>query len=356
MPVTLAQAQLNTQDDVDYAVIDDLRRYSWLMDQMVFDDTVTPGTGGATLTYGYTRLLAASGADFRAVNTEYSATEATRQRHTVDLKILGGAFQVDRTLARLGPAATNEIQFQMQQKLTSIRSRFQQELILGDVAVDADGFDGLDKSLTGESTEYLPGDEGVTTGYLDWTPGAINTQALAMAGLDHLDSFLSRIMPSHTGGGDGGAPGALPPGVKAILGNTVSITRVRALARWAGLYTNTKDDLGRQVEQYGPWVLVDLGDRMNGSAPIIPIETRDADDDGGTTPEVSGLTDLYAVSFGLDAFHGASAAGQPLVKTYMPDFELPGAVKTGEVEMGPVAAVLRNTKACGVIRNIKVQG
>ncbi|MEU5608448.1 major capsid protein [Streptomyces sparsogenes] len=353
MPVTLAQAQINTQTDVDYAVIDNLRRYSWLLDQMVFDDTVNPGTGGATLTYGYTRLVSASGADFRAVNTEYSPTEATRQRLTVDLKPLGGAFQIDRILARLGSAATNEIMFQMQQKLTSIRSRFQEELINGDVAVDADGFDGLDKSLTGQPTEYLPSANGVTTGYLDWTPGTINTQSLAMAGLDHLDSFLSRIVPSHTGGGDAGAPGALPPGVKALLGNTVSITRVRALARWAGLYTNTKDDLGRQVETYGPWVLVDLGDNHTGTGPIIPTETRDPDG-AGAGGNITGLTDLYAVSFGLDAFHGASVAGQPLVQTFMPDFTEPGAVKRGEVEMGPVAAVLRNTKSCGVIRNIKV--
>jgi hypothetical protein len=353
MPVTLAQAQLNTQADVDYAVIDNLRRYSWLLDQMVFDDTVTPGTGGSTLTYGYTRLVSASGADFRAVNTEYSPTEATRQRYTVDLKPLGGAFQVDRILARLGQAATNEIMFQMQQKLTSIRSRFQEELINGDVAVDADGFDGLDKILTGQPTEYLPAANGVTSGYLDWTPGTINTQALAMAGLDHLDAFLSRIVPSHTGGGDAGAAGALPPGVKAILGNTVSITRVRALARWAGLYTNTRDDLGRPIERYGPWVLVDLGDNHLGTAPIIPTETRDPDG-GGAGGNVTNLTDLYAVSFGLDAFHGASVANQPLVQTFMPDFSEPGAVKRGEVEMGPVAAVLRNTKACGVLRNIKI--
>ena len=37
MPVTLAQAQINTQADVDYAVIDNLRRYSWLLDQIDLD-------------------------------------------------------------------------------------------------------------------------------------------------------------------------------------------------------------------------------------------------------------------------------------------------------------------------------
>ncbi|MDX3019866.1 major capsid protein [Streptomyces acidiscabies] len=353
MPVTLAQAQINTQADVDYAVIDNLRRYSWLLDQIVFDDTVTPGTGGASLTYGYTRLTAARGAAFRAINAEYTAAEASRARQTVELKPLGGSFAVDRVLSSLGQAQTNEVTFQMQQLLTAVRTRFQDELINGDIAVDANGFDGLDKVLTGQATEYLPLNEGVTTGYLDWTRGTIDTQAEAMAQLDVIDDFLSRIVPSHTGGGDQGVPGALPPGVKAILGNTKSITRMRALARWAGIYTQTKDDLGRQIESYGPWTLVDLGDNALGAAPIIPIETRDPDG-AGSGGNITNLTDLYAVSFGLDALHGASVAGKPLVETWMPDFAHAGAVKAGEIEMGPVAMVLRNSKSSGVLRNVKV--
>ncbi|MFL6138807.1 MAG: major capsid protein [Frankiaceae bacterium] len=354
MPVTLAQAQLNTNDDVNFAVIDNLRRYSWLLDQVVFDDTVTPGTGGASLTYGYTRLLAARGAQFRAFNAEFVPAQASRERKTVDLKPLGGSFQVDRALAQLGPAVTNEITFQMSQLLTSTRTRFQDELINGDVAVDANGFDGLDKSLVGQSTEYLPLAEGTATGFLNWTVGSITDQTKAHAALDALDDFLSRIVPSKTGGGDLGAAGALPVGVKAILGNTTSITRVRALARWAAMFTAQKDDLGREIEMYGSWVLIDLGDKDDGSGPIIPIETRDPDA-GGAGGNVTGLTDLYAASFGLDSLHGASPAGRELVQTYMPPMDLPGAVKTGEIEMGPVAGVLRNTKSCAVLRNVKVK-
>ncbi len=333
MPITLAQAAVNTQNDVDFSVIDNLRRYSWLLDQIVFDDTVTPGTGGGSLTYGYTRLTAAAPADFRTLNTEYTPGQATRTRYTVDLKPLGGSFTVDRVLANLGPAATNEVTFQMQQLLTSIKVRFQQEVILGDTAVDADGFDGLDKILTGTSTEL--------TTATNWTLSTINTQALAMAELDKLDEWLSRIVPSHTGSGDQGAPGALPPGVKAILGNTKSITRLKALARWAGIYTETKDDLGRKVMTYGEWNLVDIGDRADGSTPIIPITTN--------------ATAIYAVTFGLDAFHAASVANAPLTLTNLPDFSTTGAVKSGEIEMGPVAMVLKNTKSAGVYRNITVQ-
>lgn len=353
MPVTLAQAQLNSAPDIDYAVIDNLRRNSWLMDHMVWDDTVTPGTGGGSLVYGYTRLLAPSTAQFRRFNEEYPANQATREQKTTTLHPLGGAFSVDRTLANLGQTATNEIMFQMSQKLTSVRTRFQQELILGDVAVDDAGFDGLDKSLTGQSTEYLPLNEGVATGYINWAPSAITSEDLAMSAFDALDDFLARIMGSQTGSGDTGADGSVPAGVKAILGNTKSIARIKSLARRASQFTSSRDDLGRNVERYGDWVLVDLGDRADGSAPIIPIRSADTDG-GGAGGVITGLTDIYAVSLGLDSFHGASVAGKPLVQTWLPDFTQAGAVKSGEVEMGPVGAVLRNTKSCGVLRNVKV--
>jgi hypothetical protein len=331
MPVTLAQAAINTLNDIDFAVIDNLRRTSWLMDQIVFDDSVSPGTGGGTMTYGYTRLTAASSASFRALNTEYTPTQATRARTTVDLKPLGGAFSLDRVLANLGAAQSNELNFQMQQLLTSIKSRFQQEVILGDTAVDANGFDGLSKSLTGTSTEN-------TTGY-NWQ--TVATQVAAQQMLDALDELLSRVVPSTVGGGDIGAPGALPTGVKAILGNTKSIFQLKRLARWASMATSEQDSMGRKIDMYGDWVLVNIGDRQDGSGPIIPI--------------TSNATDVYAVTFGLDSFHGASLGGVPLMRTAMPDFTTAGAVKSGEVEMGPIAMCLRNTKSAAVLRSVTVQ-
>ncbi|MDP9799351.1 hypothetical protein J2S43_007863 [Catenuloplanes nepalensis] len=353
MPVTLAQAQVNVQDDVAFAVIDDLRRYSWLLDRIVFDDTVNP-TGGTTLTYGYTRLVTPRTAAFRALNTEYVPGQAVRQRYNVDLKPHGGAFELDRVLAHLGQRATDEATFQVTQLTTAVHQKFQEELINGDIAVDANGFDGLDKILTGASTEYDPLTNGTATGYLNWSASAITTQALAMAALDQLDEMLAKIIPSKTGGGDLSAPGALPPGEKAILGNTKSITRIRALARWAGLYTVEKDDVGRQVERYGPWVLVDLGDGQTGASPIVPIYSADADN-AGSGGTITGLTDIYAVTFGMDALHAAAVANKPLVETWLPDYTTAGAVKKGEVEMGPTAAVLKSTRACGVLRKVKVQ-
>lgn len=353
MPVTLAQAQINSQQMIDYAVIDNLRRYSWLFDHIVWDDTVTPGTGGASLTYTWTLLSVAASSAFRAFNQEYTPGQATRTQKSVNLKPMGGAFNVDRALANLGPAATNETTFQMQQLLTTTRTNLQRSIILGDTAIDPNGFDGLNKLLTGTNTEYIPATgtsavQDAANNILHFDPAVINIQANANLALDFLDDFLSTIVPSHTGGGDQGEPGALPPGVKAIFGNTKSITRVRALARWAAMFTSAKDDLGRTVQMYGDWVLIDLGDLPDGSAPIIPIQTR------SVPGVVTGLTDLYAVTFGLDSFHGASPAGSPLVQTWLPDFSIAGAVKSGELEIGPGALVVKNTRACGVLRNVKV--
>jgi hypothetical protein len=347
MPVTFAQAAVNTLNDVDFSVIDNLRRYSWLMDHMVWDDCVNPAGGGSTLTYGYTRLTNAVGADFRALNQEYVPGQAGRARFTVDLKPFGGAFTIDRVLANLGPAATNEISFQMQQLMIGTKIRFQQELILGDSAVNSNGFDGLSKALTGTSTEKTAGytTSGSPGPTADWTAATVDTQAEAMSRLDELDDWLSLLVPSHTGSGDQGEPGALPPGQKAIIGNTKVIARLRALARWAAMYTAEKDTVGGKVGMYGDWALIDIGDRFDGSSPIIPNTVV-------AGPKT--VTDLYAVTFGLDSFHGVSVSGSPLLRTWLPDFTIAGAVKSGEVEMGPIAAVLKNTKSAAVLRSIQV--
>ena len=57
MPITLAEAKLNVQDDLQMGVIDEFRKSSFLFENLTFYDAVSPTGGGGTLTYGYTRLL-----------------------------------------------------------------------------------------------------------------------------------------------------------------------------------------------------------------------------------------------------------------------------------------------------------
>lgn len=427
MAVTLAEAKNNATDDLDVMVIDEFRKESAILDALTFDDCVNPAGGGATLTYSYRRLITQPTADFRVLNTEYTPSNVTTERYSVDLAVLGGAFEIDRVIARIGPSASGAVALNMQQKIKATKTRFQDEVINGNVvdpsADEGTGFDGLDKALRGSDTEFRA-DE-----ITDWSDFDTDTRAEQVA-LDALDEFLSLLDASPT----------------MVLGNKSALARVRACARRAGMYVqNPVDGLlgpnGRPIvrEQYGNIVFVDPGDKAGSSDPIIPVVSRadsytvalsgsptggtftltvdgqttaaiayDANAStvqaaltalpnvgaggatvsgtttktatfgravtmtgdgaaltGGTTPAVAvtatgdssdtGLTDLYAVRFGLDGFHGVSTVGGQIVSQFMPDFTTSYAVKRGEVEMGPVAVALKATRAAAVFRNIKVR-
>lgn len=56
MAITLAEAKVGMADKVDQQVVDEFRRSSLLLDRLVFDNAISPGTGGSTLTYGYIQL------------------------------------------------------------------------------------------------------------------------------------------------------------------------------------------------------------------------------------------------------------------------------------------------------------
>lgn len=108
MPVTLAEAKKNTQDKLAAMVIDEFRKSSFLMNNITFDNCVSPQGGGATMTYTYIRLLTQPTAAFREINKEYTPQEVTKERHSVDLKVFGGSFEVDRVIADMG-GVVNEV-------------------------------------------------------------------------------------------------------------------------------------------------------------------------------------------------------------------------------------------------------
>ena len=317
MAVTLEQAKLNVQDDLQLGVIDEFRKSTWLFDNLIFDDVVSATGGGATLTYAYTRLKTQPTAGFRNVNEEYATSEVEKQRFTADLKIFGGGFKVDRVIANIGGIA-DEVALQMAQKIKAAGALFNDTVINGDSAVDSKSFDGLEKALKGSSTEYKP------AAAIDLSTSEAVTKNF-QAFLDALDEFLMTLdgKPSFIGG------------------NTKLIAKLRACARRAGMYQVTKDSFGNQVESYGGIPFVDFGSKPGTNDDVVKTET-------------TGETSLYAARIGLDGFHGISMAGQPPVKTWLPDFATAGAVKEGEVEM--IAAVaLKATKAAGVMRKIKVK-
>lgn len=328
MAVTLEQAKVGMADKVNQQVTDEFRRGSLLIDKMIFDDSVSPGTGGSTLTYGYTRLKTPSKAGFRDINDEYGKQEANREKHTVDLKIFGGAFSIDRVIAETS-GAINEVDFQLKEKIKAARNLFHYTVINGDSATDEKAFDGLDKALLGSSTELGKDD------FIDLS----NSNALDenyKTFLDILDEFLSSLDGRPT----------------MLLGNSKLMAKIRSVARRAGYLTQSEDSFGRKVTAYDDIPLMDMEYYVNESGVAVPtIGMFDRNLKGDS---ITGLTDLYAVRLGLDGFHGATVTGNNVIKTYLPNFKTPGAVKTGEVEM--IAAVaLKATRAAGVLRNIKIK-
>lgn len=434
MPVTLAQAKLNTNDALDANVIDEFRKSSWLLDKLTFDDSVAPGGLGSTLTYAYQRVLAERAAAFRAINAEYTPTEATKQRYSVDLKPLGGSFQIDRVLAALGPGSPQvkaEVRFQIEQLVKAAKAFFADQFINGDSAVDANGFDGISKALVGATTEV-----NATGPVLDLT--TIDSKAKALAAMARINAWLGLM---------DGEP-------DAIVANKDAIALFTMIAAWADQLDKTTDAFGRAIQTYRGIPLIDLGAKAGSSNPVVGeypgtnevqrititgtptggtftltfggyttaaiaynasaanvvtalealpnIDSGDVSGSGGalpgsavditfggryaginvpamtasgagltggTSPAVAistqtagggaagsgqtGLTDLFALRFGLDGVHAASVSGK-IVQTWLPDFSTAGAVKTGEAELGPVAPVLKATRAAAAFRNVKV--
>ena len=317
MAVTLAQAKLNVTDDLQVGIIDEFAKSSYIMNHIPFDDCVSPVGGGATLTYGYTRLITQPIAEFRAVNGEYATHEVEKQRYTTDLKVFGGAFEVDRIIAGMGGIA-DEVALQSSQKVKAASALFSDTIINGNSSADANVFDGLDVAVTGTDTEFNAGKT------IDLSTSALVTSN-HVEFTDQLDEFLTCL---------DGTPDAL-------LMNTKMAAKLRAVARRAGMYQTTKDDFGRQVEYYGNIPFIDLGAKPGSNEPIVGIKE-------------DGTTSIYAVRFGIDGFHAISMAGMPPVKIWLPDFSTAGAVKKGEVEM-VAGCALKSTKAAGVFRGIKVQ-
>lgn len=237
---------------------------------------------------------------------------------------MGGSFEVDRVLQNTS-GAVDELAFQAQQKIKATSNYFHNLVINGIAAASGAGyvpntFDGLRKMLDGTSNSF--------TTDIDLSD-ASKLDSNANAFIDQLDQLVHAI--------DGDA--------SMLLMNSDMLLKVRAAARRAGYYDRTKDDFGRVVETFGDIPLMDCGKYFNGTNSVDVI--------GTSTPSTSaaGTSSIYAVSIGLDGFHGISPTGNGVINSYMPDLTAPGAVKKGEVEL-VAGVVLKNTLKAAALNGI----
>lgn len=317
MAITLEQAKVGMADMVDQAVIDIFRRESFILQSLLFDNAVSPGTGGSTMTYGYTQLLTPSMAAGRKLNEEYTPGEAIKEKKTAEVKIFGGSFEVDRVLE--DTAAKSEINFQLEEKSKATVNKFHNDFINGDSTVKETDFDGLDKLVTGTETEFTP-----TVSVDLSTPEKIKTNATAFRLM--LDKWLAKLEGKPT----------------MLLMNETMLAVMNSVAAELGFYTRSKDAFGQDVDNYKGIPMKDMGKYYNGTKSVDVIET------------LNGETSIYAVTLSLDGVHGISPTGNKVIKTYLPDLKAPGAVKKGEVEMLAGIALKKTSKA-GAFRKIKIE-
>lgn len=319
--ITLAQAKVGMADKVDQMVIDEFRRGSMLLDMLMFDNSVSPGTGGSTLVYGYIKLKTPSTAAFRALNNEYVNNEADREKATAELKIFGGNFKLDRVIINTS-GAVDELMFQMDQKIKAAVNLFHYTTIQGDSVANALEYDGLDVQITGTSTEFNTGAD------IDLSTSALLDQNYHEF-LDLLTEFLMLLDSKPTG----------------LLMNSKMKTKVISVARRAGYFTQSEDAFGRMVDNYDGIPLIDLKEFYDGASNVLVVPIDGA---GGTT-------DIYAVVTNeMDGVIGASPVGDKVISTNLPPMDEPGVLKEGDVEM-VAAVVVKNTRKAGVFRRIKVQ-
>lgn len=334
MAILLKDMKVGMSDKIAQQVVDTFVRESEVLELLPFDNCVSP-SGGSTLTYGYVQKKLPSTAAFRAINTEYTANEATVEKKTVDLKVFGGAFKMDRVIKQ-AEGMYNNMAMQMEEKIIAAVGTFHNALINGDAATDADSFDGLDKFLVGQTTEY--------------NTGAVIDLSTIDKLKENADVFYEALLKLINS-----------TGAHALMVNGDMKTKIQTVARILGYKTESEEAFGRTITTIGEGKvrLIDLKNTVSVSGegdeavavetPIIGVKSRTV---GGSAQ--TGITDIYAVKFGvLDGFHGVTLTGNSAISQYLPDFNTPGAVKEGEVEMVACVA-LKNVKSAGVLRNIKI--
>lgn len=361
--ITLAESKVGMSDHVEQAVIDEFRRGSLLLDSLIFDNTVSPGTAGSTLTYGYVKLKTPSTAAFRKLNQGYTSNEAKREKASADLKIFGGEFSLDRVIINTS-GAVDELDFQMQEKIKAAINLFHYTVINGNSTKNEDEFDGLDKLVAGSSTDYntkveykLTSDTALVSGKEYYTKSGSNYAKVTSPVVDSIATYYEKILPYI----DLSDSDKMDENYKVFLDmmddfmskmdgkpdmllmNSKMKTKMKGIARRAKYYSRTEDAFGRSVDNWDNIPFVDLEEFYDGEKtfPCVPVN-----EDGTTT--------IYAIQIAKDGFHGVSPKGDKLISTYLPNLKEPGAIKKGDVEM-VAAVVLKKTKKAGAFRNIKVK-
>ena len=257
MAVTLTDAQTVSQDPRLPGVLRVLNTSN------VLNRTPFEAVNGGAFSYVQEATLPASA--FRAVNAGYTESTGTHTTATETLVILGGEYVVDRFLERTRSCGIGSlIAEQRDMKARSVAAKWGDAFFNGDTAVDANGFNGLKKRLTGSQV--------LTSGA---NGAAINTDAnTRSAFFNRLDMLVAQV-----------------PGASALYANSQVIAQIRIAFRNATIQNMTEDTLTGTPREVPTWQgipILDAGTKADQTAIIPQTETA------GTATNTSSI---YAVRY-----------------------------------------------------------
>lgn len=249
MALSLAEAAKLSTDSLQRGVLETFVQASPVLDRIPFLTI----QGNA---YAYNAEATLPGVEFRSVNEGYSESTGTVVQKSESLVILGGDADVDRFIVQTRGNLNDQRATQTAMKVKAASYFFQDHFINGDTAVNAKGFDGLKKRLTGAQVIDADGLEPVTAGH-DF--------------FDALDALIAAVP------GINGTNGAL-------YTNAAVIAKIKSSARRLGGVEMVREALTQKmVATYNGVPLLDIGQTAAG-ADIIPADE----------------SDIYAVRFGAD--------------------------------------------------------
>lgn len=268
MAVTLAQAALLSQNDLQRGVVETFVQLSPVLDRL----PLMPIEGNA---YAYNEEATLPGVAFRSVNEAYTESTGTVNQKTESLVILGGDADVDRFIVQTRGNLNDQRAVQTRLKVKAASYKFQDTFFNGDVTVDTKSFDGLKKRLTGG--QVIP----VAT---NGAPVLGNGGTDAQSFFDALDALVAAVP------GLDGTNGA-------IYANSNIIGKIRSAGRrLGGVETVREDTTGKRVVQWNGIPILDPGANLAGTSILPQTETQGTA--SGTT------TSVYAVKFGEDETDG----------------------------------------------------
>ncbi len=254
--LTLAQAALLSEDDLQRGVIETFIYESFVLDRI----PLIPIEGNA---YAYNEELTLPGAAFRAVNTAYTESTGTVNQKTETLFILGGDADVDTFIQATRSDLNDQRAIQTTMKVKAAVVTFQDAFINGDFGTNPEEFDGLFQRLTGAQ---------VITAATNGLAVVGADDAARQSFLDKLDETIEQV--------DGN--------VDALYMRKAIRLRLRQSARRLQYWERDRDEFGRVVEFYNGIPMLVLDDDLAG-VEILP-QTE-------TTGSSSVTSSIYAVHF-----------------------------------------------------------